>query len=73
MQLWRLGRGLQRRKIEETKKLSKIELKRSEIDVSKKIGFPGAMGSFTEEAAIKFLEIIAIEFPMKILVMSLKQ
>jgi chorismate mutase/prephenate dehydratase len=48
-----IGKGLQRRKIEDGKKLSEIEVKRSEIDKNKKIGFPGVMGSFTEEAAIK--------------------
>ncbi|MDS0525537.1 prephenate dehydratase [Clostridium sp. SHJSY1] len=49
-----IGKGLQRRKIEESKKLVEIEIKRSEIDKGKKVGFPGVMGSFTEEAAIKF-------------------
>lgn len=49
-----IGKGLQRRKIEQGKKLAEIEIKRTEIDKGKKIGFPGVIGSFTEEAAIKF-------------------
>ena len=49
-----IGKGVQQRIISETKKFADIEIKREEVDVTKKVGFPGVAGSFTEEAAIKF-------------------
>lgn len=49
-----IGKGLQRRKIDDIKKLAEVKVERGEIDKNRKIGFPGVPGSFTEEAAIKF-------------------
>ncbi|HEY5525240.1 MAG TPA: prephenate dehydratase [Clostridium sp.] len=49
-----IGKGLQRRKIDDIKKLAEVKVERTGIDKSKKIGFPGVAGSFTQEAAIKF-------------------
>lgn len=49
-----IGKGVQQRIISEAKKFADIEIKREEVDVTKKVGFPGVAGSFTEEAAIKF-------------------
>lgn len=49
-----IGKGLQRRKIEDVKKLAEVKVQRGEIDKARKVGFPGVPGSFTEEAAIRF-------------------
>lgn len=49
-----IGKGLQRRKIDDIKKLAEVKVERAEIDKSRRVGFPGVSGSFTEEAAIKF-------------------
>ena len=49
-----IGKGLQRRKIDDIKKLAEVKVERAGIDKSKKVGFPGVAGSFTQEAAIKF-------------------
>lgn len=49
-----IGKGLQRRKIDDIKKLVEIKVERAGIDKSRKVGFPGVAGSFTQEAAIKF-------------------
>ncbi|PRR83011.1 prephenate dehydratase [Clostridium vincentii] len=49
-----IGKALQRRKIDDIKKLAEVKVERSAIDKSRRIGFPGVSGSFTEEAATKF-------------------
>lgn len=49
-----IGKGHQRKLINDVKKLSEINYEISEIDVRRKVGFPGVEGAFTEEAAIKF-------------------
>ena len=49
-----IGKGVQKRIIDDTKKLAELDIKREEIDFTKKIGYAGVAGSFTEEGAIKF-------------------
>lgn len=49
-----IGKGVQRRIIDDTKKLSNIDIERKEVDKNKKVGFPGVAGAFSEEAAMKF-------------------
>ncbi|MBE6049674.1 MAG: prephenate dehydratase [Clostridium sp.] len=48
-----ISKGKQKKVLSEEKELY-FKFKRKEIDKSKRIGYPGVVGSFTEEAAIKF-------------------
>lgn len=49
-----IGKGVQQRIIDETEKMSKLDIERKEIDKTKRVAYPGVAGSFSEEAAIKF-------------------
>lgn len=49
-----ISRGLQKRKIDETKKLDDIKIVTENIEFSGRLGFPGVKGSFSEEALFKF-------------------
>lgn len=49
-----IGKHVQKRIINNDKNFSELEIKREEADSTKKIGYAGVSGSFTEDAAIKF-------------------
>ena len=49
-----ISRSLQKRKIEGVKSINEIDIHRSDIVVTGKLGYPGVSGSFSEEALLKF-------------------
>jgi len=49
-----ISRNLQKSKISADKEQEELEIKREEIKLNSKVGFPGVRGSFSEEAALKF-------------------
>lgn len=49
-----ISRNLQNRKISDDIKLNHVHIKRQEINLNAKVGFPGVRGSFSEEALLKY-------------------
>ncbi|SFU67476.1 chorismate mutase [Clostridium sp. DSM 8431] len=48
-----IGKGVQQRIIDDTEKMTKLDIKRKEIDKTKLVAYPGVAGAFSEEAAIR--------------------